>query len=176
MTDKTQNGYTGELAKPRKPWGPLSLLDTQEEIERRKAVETEDFLNKLGLVLDHYGIPRDAPTAFPQLLHSLLLAHVSGFQTARGRGRAETWTDHKRVELVATVRSMVESGEAINVESALDKLAKCRRFGTINGKSLRRRYNEASNSAIVTFFGKIIELAGGRVNWSDIPYEGMREK
>jgi hypothetical protein len=172
MTGKAKNGYTGALATPRQPWGPLSLLDTAEEIERRKTAETEDFLNKLGLLLDHYGIKRDAPNKFPELLYTLLLVHVPGFQTARGpgRGRAETWTDRKRVELVATVRSMVESGEAINQESALRKLAEAGRFGTTNAASLRRRYSDASNSAIVTFFEKTLELAGGKISWSEVPY------
>jgi hypothetical protein len=176
MTRKTKNGYTGELATPRQPWGPLSLLDTTEEIERRKAVEAEDFRQKLGLLLDHYGVERNAPTAFPQLLHSLLLAHVPGFQTANGpgRGRSATWTDRKCAELVSAVRSMIESGEALNQESALCKLAKAGRFGTTTTASLRRRYNEASNSAIVTGFEKLIALAGGKLSWADLPQQ-MRE-
>ncbi|MGY4409117.1 hypothetical protein ACVWW4_000853 [Bradyrhizobium sp. LB7.1] len=176
MTRKSR-GYTGELATPRQPLAPLSLLDPVEEIERRKAAQAEDYEHKLGLLLDHYGIERNAPNAFPQLLQHLLVDHVPGFQTASGpgRGRSAKWTDSMCIELVHAVRSMVESGKALNQESALSKLAEAGRFGSNNTDSLRRRYNEASNSPIVTAYEKLMALADGKLSWSDMPQE-MRGK
>jgi hypothetical protein len=166
MTGKAKNGYTGELATPRQPWGPLSLLDTAEEIERRKTAETEDFLNKLGLLLDHYGIKRDAPNAFPHLLYALLLAHVPGFQVRNGRGKKVFWDVHRKVDLVFDVQLVLNAGKLAS--AAFENKELMKRYRAKDPDSLRRRYEEARRDPVISGFEAIAKHSAGRLSFAEI--------
>jgi hypothetical protein len=103
--------YTGVLAKPRKPWGPLPFLNTDQELSRRQAIDAQVLADRLVAVLQHYGIATDDPQAILRLLHALLIDHVPGFQVARGRGREPFWTVHRNVELVFDVQRIIDAGK-----------------------------------------------------------------
>lgn len=160
--------YTGILAKPRKPWGPLSLIDTDEEIDRRLKADTDDFLHKFGLLLDYYGIKRDAPKATVELCHALMMAHVPGFQYAKGPGAPKTKTRWDVVLLVSSVNAIVEKGKL--KATAYEALAKQGKFGGKAG-TIKRRYEESITSPSVTLFAKMVGMSEGRLSWADIAVE-----
>jgi hypothetical protein len=166
MTRKSKSTYTGALAKPRQPWGPLSLIDTEQEIERRKTAETEDFLNKLELVLDHYGIKRDSPTAFLQLLHALLLAHVPGFQVRNGRGKKVFWDVHRKVDLVFDVQLVINTGKLAS--AAFENRELMKQYRAKDPDSLRRRYEEARRAPVITAFEAMAKHSEGRLSFAEI--------
>ena len=158
--------YTGILAKPRKPWGPLTLLNTEEEIARRQEVDTDQFLERLGLILDHYGIARNAPDWVPCLLHSLLLAHVPGFRGARGRGREPFWTVHRIADLVFDVQRILNTGKPAS--AAFQNPEILRRYRAKDAESLRRRYEEVRRDPIITAFEAMANHSQGRLTFGEI--------
>jgi hypothetical protein len=162
----TSKKYTGILAKPQKPWGPLSLLDTEEEIARRKKVDEDEFLKRLEAVLDHYGIARNAPDWVPCLLYSLLLAHVPGFRVARGRGREPFWTVHRKVDLVFDVQRILNTGKPAS--AAFQNREIQSRYQAKDADSLRRRYEEARRDPIFSAFEAMAAHSQGRLSFGQI--------
>lgn len=159
--------YTGILAKPRAPWGPLTMIDTDAEIKRRADVDAAEFTERLEAVLDHYSIDRRDPIAMTRLVYALLVEHVPGFRRERGRGRGREWTVHRNAALVAAVRSMVKPPDFKEAD-AIRKLVKERRFGSATERSLRRRFDEAAKDPIISAFEKFIDISHGRLSWADI--------
>lgn len=156
--------YSGLLAEPRKPPAPLSMLDdAKQELAERQRQDADDFLLRLGLLLDHYAIRRDEPNALVQLLLALLVAHVPGFRTARGRGAATFWTPQRQVELVFDVQRAIDGGKVNSAAAAFRDRTLQQRYEQGSAESLRRRYEEAKGSPIVIALEK---LGAGRLSLS----------
>jgi hypothetical protein len=162
----TPKRYTGILAEPRKPWGPLSLLNAEEEITRRERIHADQFLERLGLILDHYGIARNAPDWAPRLLHSLLLAHVPGFRVAPGRGAKVFWDVNRNVELVLDVQRIINTGKKASVAFHNPEIQ--RRYQQKDADSLRRRYEDARRNPIIAGFEAMAKHSQGRLSFAEI--------
>jgi hypothetical protein len=173
----TAKKYTGILAKPRKPWGPLSLLDTEEEIARRAKVDAEEISKRLQAILLHYKIDPTAPTAFVQLLFRLLEGHVPGFRVARGRGREPFWTVHRIVDLVFDVQRILNTGKPASAAFQNPEIQK--RYQAKDAQSLRRRYEEHRRDPIITAFEALARHSEGRLTFAEmaeIHYEEVTAK
>lgn len=165
--------YSGILAKPRSPWPAVPMLSTENEIKRRIEIDQVEFVERLQAVLRHYAIDHDDPSALTRLLYALLLEHVPGFRRAKGRGRAEFWTDQRMALLFTSVSSMVEAGKS--EAEAIRVLVKGGQFGAKSEASLRRRFDEAANSPIVGTLKKLMIASNGQLTWADIQKFGSAE-
>lgn len=81
--------YTGDLATPIAPVFERIPLSSSEEMRKlisdMPAIQQSEYVRKLGLLLDFYGIPRDADGARDLLLLKLIDHHVPGMRVEKKR-------------------------------------------------------------------------------------------
>jgi len=149
-----QKKWEGALGEPIERW-PKDVLKTQfpnltsEELDKLidERVELERR-GKLLLLLEHYGIAGKSGRDFMELSKSLAVDFVDGFKLAefapRPVGAPGRWTTAAGLQLVEEVDVLKKGGgltaaEAIRLVRKLDP----KRYGTMNERSLRKRYDEA---------------------------------
>jgi hypothetical protein len=125
---------------------PRIWIDEQIELERR---------HKLPLLLKHYGIAGKSGRDFMELAKRLAIDFVDGFKLAefapRSVGAPGRWTKVEGAQLVAEIEALKEA-EGLNVAKALRLIRDLdsKRYGNMNERSLRKRYDEARNASAVS--------------------------
>lgn len=130
--------FSGKLTEPLTPLpDPLVIglrrhvgdENIEREIEEAREARIAEELDKLGLLLDHYEIPRDSAAPFGFL--SLTLARIvcEGFKeppSKKRRGRLPKWSLGEKFELEAAVDQLIreKNKSSYSVRWACRQLAK----------------------------------------------------
>jgi hypothetical protein len=146
--------WEGALGRPVERW-PKDVLKTQfpnltsEELDSLIAEEVElERRRKLVLLLEHYGVAGKSGRDFMELSKRLAVDFVNGFKLAefasKPVGAPGRWTTAAGAQLVEEVDALKEAGrltaaDAIRLIRELDP----KRYGKMNERSLRKRYDEA---------------------------------
>ena len=153
MGKRPKPRYRGKLAEPQKPLLTMPLARALSGMSPDEAVisaeEARDqlraeVLEKLRLLLDHYGISRDDKQYWRNLALALARDHVPGFQIAQPtkRGPKKSWMPDEEIRLHMDVSGLVQKGQT--VRSACFNLANraIYRDRRRNSEALRRRFQK----------------------------------
>lgn len=121
---------------------------------------TQAVLDKLPLLLDHFGIPREASDKWLQLSYKLARAHVSGFQTVdpKKAGAPQEWGELELAALHIEVGILTKQGmTAMDACRALVRLPDggWRFPRSRDAKTLYRRYQQAKKLPLSVFVSNI---------------------
>ncbi|QRG10183.1 hypothetical protein LJE71_20445 [Xanthobacter autotrophicus] len=139
--------YAGDLATPIAPVPERIPLSSSEGIQNlisdMHKIQMSEYARKLGLLLDFYGIPRDADGARDLLLLKLVDHHVPGMRVEKKTrsGPSQKWTAEARLSLFTTVQALLAEGRS--EAAACRAVHQSGAFGSRSAVSLQRRYAEA---------------------------------
>ncbi len=160
--------YSGTLAEPvafsEAPLAAQILGVDHPDVAPLLRAETERVtqavLDKLPLLLDHFGIPREASDKWLQLSYKLARAHVSGFQTVAPKksGAPQEWGELELAALHIEVEILTKQGmTAMGACRALVRLPDggWRFPRSRDAKTLYRRYQQAKKLPLSVFVSNI---------------------
>lgn len=146
MTKRQKAGYCGPLAKPIKLTGLRGVFTSKGELERHCSPER---LEKLQLLLDHYGICPDDTNCWCKLAYALACRHVPGFRQVTSEHRTgpkRQWWIDDWVKLLRDVERLTER-RGMSSRSACFNLVKQDDYKNrdVTGATLYRQYQRAKN-------------------------------
>lgn len=118
--NKSAVTYSGSLAVPvvySDPPMAAQILgvdhpDVQKAIHAESMRVTQELLDKLPLLIDHFAIAKDAPDKWMQLAFRMARAHVPGFQTVlpKKSGAPRDWMPLDLAALHFEVELLIKQG------------------------------------------------------------------
>lgn len=118
-----------------------------------------EIIEKMGLLLDYYEIPRQSDERWFNL--SLRMAHdyIPGFRLVqkRTKGAKEKWNPSLQLKLFNAVQTFTNGSKTRTQAMACNSLINQEPWKSLckSAKSLRTRYTEAAKSPLVNFIIKI---------------------
>jgi hypothetical protein len=167
--------FTGELSKPiqmpRLPDPrPVTQLSSEVETIKNNAARVDlmrdwaeiaarQAVEKMPLLLDHYGIDRKGSGCWYQLATMLAIEFVPGFQTTTS-GRAEAWSDVDLVALYYDVTELMQKNISLSATAACRIASRSTRWKGKAAGTLANRFGQAKNNPFVTFANWLADRLG----------------
>ncbi len=154
--------YKGKLAEPLKRPRVRTILTADPQAEWAEHLEgATEVVEKMGLLLDHYGISRDEPERWHLLCLHLAGDHVPGFQFEKPSkaGRPKTWLHSGRsLRLYRDVQACVSEGHsALNACRILAKRDPYRNEIPAYTTLYRRYQDTKKNHPVIKMAEKMLE-------------------